>query len=130
MKKLLTSLALISSIAFFNTVSAQATANTNNLPADAVTVVIQLTPVAGSKPELAAVAMNDMRAMIRKQPGYLSEEFLQNVNPSNAPAHVHVIRWASLKFWENVFISPEFAKLNAAGSKHYTVTASGFKTLK
>lgn len=130
MKHLLTSLALISGFALTSPVLAQATSAAGGGSPDAVTVVIQITMVKDAKAEAAAAAMADMRAMVKKQPGFVSSEFLQNVNPANSPSHVHVVRWASLKYWESVFISPEFAKLNAAGSKQYTVTASAFKTVK
>jgi heme-degrading monooxygenase HmoA len=130
MKRFLASIALFSGLAIAPSAFAQAATPAGNLSPETVTVVIQIAHAPGSKPDAAAAAMNDMRAMIRKQPGFLSEEFLQNVNPANAPGHVHVIRWASLKYWEGVFASPEFAKLNAAGSKLYTVSASAFKTTK
>jgi heme-degrading monooxygenase HmoA len=130
MKNLLASLALVCGLAFAAAASAQATAPAGNLPPETVTVVIQISLAAGAKPDSANTAMADMRAMIKKQPGLLSEELLQNLNPANAPANVHVMRWASLKYWESVFTSPEFAKLNAAGAKNYTVSASAFKTLK
>jgi heme-degrading monooxygenase HmoA len=130
MKSIIASLVLATGFALTTIASAQSTAPAGNLSPETVTVVIQITMVPGSKPDAAATAMSDMRAMIKKQPGFLSEEFLQNVNPANAPANVHVMRWASLKYWESVFNSPEFAKLNAAGSKQYTVSASAFKTLK
>lgn len=128
MKQFLIRLAMISGFAMAAPALAQAPAPAGS--PEAVTVVIQITMAKGAKADAAATAMTDMRAMIKKQPGFLSEEFLQNVNTANAPANVHVMRWASLKYWESVFNSPEFAKLNAAGSKHYTVTASAFKTMK
>jgi hypothetical protein len=31
------------------------------------------------------VALNDIRALMREQPGYISEEFLQNLNAGNVP---------------------------------------------
>lgn len=128
MKHFFTSLALFSGIVLTTPVFAQATAGGG--ASDAVTVVIQITMAKDSKADAAVAAMTDMRAMVKKQPGFMSSEFLQNVNPANSPSYVHVVRWASLKYWESVFTSPEFAKLNAAGSKQYTVTASAFKTAK
>lgn len=109
--------------------TAQAQAKVAASP-DAVTVVIQVTPIVGSDKDAAMTAMNNMIAMIKKQPGFISDEFLQNHNPANTPSHVHVIRWATLKYWENVFVSPEFVKLNAANSKLFTVTASAFRPVK
>ena len=99
-------------------------------PSEAVTVVIQINLNPGSPPPSASGPMNDMRALIKKQPGYLGGESLQNNNPSNSPAFVHVTRWAALKYWENVYLSPEFSQLNAAGAKHYSVSISAFKALK
>ena len=128
MKHFFARLALISIVALAAPAFAQAPAPAGS--PEAVTVVIQITMAKGAKADAAVTAMTDMRALIKKQPGFLSEEFLQNVNPANAPANVHVMRWAALKYWEGVFNSPEFAKLNAQGSKQYTVTASAFKTLK
>jgi heme-degrading monooxygenase HmoA len=94
---------------------------------DAVTVVIQVSLLPGASQTQALASMQDMRAMVKKQPGLLSEEFLQNLNPANTPTNVHVTRWAAFKYWESVFTSAEFARLNAAGTKQYTVTASAFK---
>jgi heme-degrading monooxygenase HmoA len=111
------------------TLASPAMAQTAASP-DAVAVVIQITLLPGAKPEAAMAAMNNMRGFIAKQPGFLSGEFLQNTNAANSPAYVHVIRWASLKYWENVFAAPEFVKLNADNAKQFTVSASGFKTLK
>jgi heme-degrading monooxygenase HmoA len=130
MKNFIASLILIAAMPFTALVSAQTTPATAKTPVDAVTVVVQLTLLPGAKPEATAAAMNDMRAMIKKQPGFISEELLQNANPANAPQNVHVMRWASFKNWESVFNSPEFAKLNAANAKQYTVLASAFKTVK
>ena len=127
MKTLLASLLLVATSGL---VSAQTAASPASLPPDAVTVVIQIVVKPATKPEAVAAALSDMRNMIKKQPGYLSEEYLENVNPANSPTKVHVVRWASSKYWENVFTTPEFIKLNAAGSKLYTVSASAFKTAK
>lgn len=97
---------------------------------EAVTVVIQIAPIAGVSRDASNAAFKDMIAMIKKQPGFVSDEFLQNLNPANSPSHVHVIRWASLKYWENVFVAPEFVKLSAANSKLFSITASAFKPAK
>lgn len=128
MKQFLIRLAMISGFAMAAPALAQTPAPAGS--PEAVTVVIQITMAKGAKADAAATAMTEMRAMIKKQPGFLSEEFLQNLNAANAPTNVHVMRWASFKYWEGVFNSPEFAKLNAAGSKHFTVTANAFKTVK
>ena len=131
MTKTLTVLSLAFGILFSllqpTIVRAQPTAANSS---EAVTVVIQIAPAAGASRDAAASAMKDMIAMIKKQPGFVSDEFLQNLNPANAPSHVHVIRWVSLKYWENVFAAPEFAKLNATNSKLFSISASAFKAAK
>jgi heme-degrading monooxygenase HmoA len=91
-----------------------------------VTVVIEVTLASNTEPAAALVALTDMRAMLKKQPGYLSEEFLQNLNAANSPRYVHVSRWASMAYWAAAFRSPEFSKLNAHSNEHYTVAASAF----
>lgn len=106
---------------------AQVTAPPAHAIAGAVTVVvIAVTLVSNTEPAEALVALNDMRAMLRKQPGYLSEEFLQNLNVANAPRYVRVSRWVSMGYWAAVFGSPEFGKLNAHGNEHYTVIGRAF----
>jgi heme-degrading monooxygenase HmoA len=130
MKKLLSSLFVAFVCVSGSLIPSSFASAQNPVSAEAVTVVIQLSPVAGAKADAALAAMNEMRAFIKKQPGFLSSEFVQNINPANSPSHVHVVRWASLKNWEAVFASPEFAKLNASGTKLYTVNASAFKTIK
>ena len=111
-------------------ISALAVAPTSaqSVPASAgpVTVVVEVALEANTTPAEALVALNDMRAMMKRQPGYLSEEFLQNLNASNAPRYVHVSRWASMNYWAALFRTPEFSKLNAHGSEHYTISASAF----
>jgi heme-degrading monooxygenase HmoA len=91
-----------------------------------VTVVVEVALAANTAPSDALAAMNDMRALMKKQPGYLSEEFLQNLNASNAPRFVHVSRWASMTYWAALFAAPEFSKLSAHGNEHYTISASAF----
>ena len=91
-----------------------------------VTVVVEVALAPGSRPSDALAALGDMRAMMRRQPGHLSESLLQNLNPSNSPHYVHVSRWASMTHWSALFQAPEFGRLNAHGSEHYTVTTSAF----
>ena len=97
---------------------------------EALTIVIQINLHPGVDADAAVGAMNDMRALIRKQPGYLGGESLRNNTPGNAPAIIHVTRWAAIRFWEGVFLSPEFNQLNAAGVKKYSVTIGAFKQLE
>jgi heme-degrading monooxygenase HmoA len=130
MNRLLASLVLLSGIALTSLVFAQTPSPTAPVPSGAVTTVIQITPLPGAKPEALDVAMRDMLALIKKQPGFIADEFLKNLNPGNTPSHVHVIRWAALKNWEAVFISPEFTKLNSANAKQFTVSVNAFMTVK
>lgn len=99
-------------------------------PPDAVTVVIQLTLKPGKKREAANAVGRDIRALINRQPGLLSEEFLQNNNPSASPSYIHVTRWASFKDWESIFTSSELTKLQRAGANAYAITVSAFKAAK
>lgn len=97
---------------------------------EATTVVVQVSLSPGARPEAVAAAMNDMRALVRKQPGFLGEEFVQNINAANNPRYVHVVHWASMSYWEGVFTSPEFARISAAGAGQYTILASAFRPVK
>lgn len=89
-------------------------------------MVVEVALAANTAPSEALAALNDMRAMMKRQPGYLSEEFLQNLNGGNAPRYVHVSRWASMTYWAALFRTPEFSKLSAHGNEHYTLSASAF----
>jgi heme-degrading monooxygenase HmoA len=105
---------------------AQSPAQPETSSAGPVTVVIEVTLASDTEPSEALVALNDVRAMMRRQPGYLSEEFMQNLNTANSPRFVHVSRWALMEYWAAVFRSPEFGKLSAHGNEHYRVSASAF----
>jgi heme-degrading monooxygenase HmoA len=91
-----------------------------------VTVVVEVRLVSNAEPADALVALNDMRAMMKAQPGYVSEVFLQNLNPANAPRYVHVSQWVSMAHWAALFRAPAFAELNAHGQAHYAISASAF----
>ena len=131
MTKAITTLSLLFGVLVFLLSPTAAHAQTTTaIASDAITVVIQIVPIAGANQSATNTALKDMVALIKKQPGFLSDEFLLNLNPANTPSHVHVIRWASLKYWENVFIAPEFVKLNAANSKLFSISASAFKPAK
>lgn len=105
---------------------AQSPAQPGAASAGPVTVVVEVKFALNTEPSEALAALNDLRAMMKRQPGYLSEEFLQNLNTSNSPRYVHVSRWASMAYWSAPFRSLEFGKLSAHGNEHYTVTASAF----
>ena len=82
--------------------------------------------VANTTSSEALAALDDMRAMMKRQPGYLSEELLQNLNASKVSQYVHVSRWALMTYWAALFRTPEFSKLSAHGNEHYTLSASAF----
>jgi heme-degrading monooxygenase HmoA len=130
MKNILARIALLAVFAFANTAFAQAAVPKAATTADSVAVVIQISLNPGVNPETAMAAMNDMRAFVKKQPGYLSSEFMQNLNAANTPSYVNVVRWTSMKYWESVFNNPEFTKLNANNTKNFSFNASAFKTVK
>jgi heme-degrading monooxygenase HmoA len=89
-------------------------------------VVVEVALAANITPAEALAAMNGMREMMKRQPGYFSEEFLQNLNAGNVPRYVHVSRWASMTYWAAVFRTPEFSSLSAHGNEHHTISASAF----
>jgi heme-degrading monooxygenase HmoA len=105
---------------------APSSAQTDPASAGPVTVVVEVALAANTTPSEALAALNDMRAMMKRQPGYVSEEFLQNLNASNAPRYLHVSRWASMSYWAALFRTPEFSKLSAHGNEHYSISASAF----
>jgi heme-degrading monooxygenase HmoA len=105
---------------------APSSAQTGPASAGPVTVVVEVALAANATSAEALVAVNDMRAMMRRQPGYLSEELLQNLNASNVPRYVHVSRWASMTYWAALFQAPAFSQLNAHGNAHYTISVSAF----
>ena len=105
---------------------APSSAQSGPASAGPVTVVVEVALRANTAPSEALAALNDMRAMMKRQPGYLSEEFLQNLNAGNVPRFVHVSRWASMAYWAALFRTPEFSKLSAHGDEHYILSASAF----
>jgi heme-degrading monooxygenase HmoA len=107
--------------------SAPGSAQTAPASAGPVTVVVEVALAANTAPAEALVALNEMRAMMKRQPGYLSEEFLQNLNASNVPQYVQVSRWASMTYWAALFRTPEFSQLSAHGNQHYTISVGAFR---
>jgi heme-degrading monooxygenase HmoA len=105
---------------------APSAAQTDSAPAGPVTVVVEIALVANSTSAEALVALKEMRALMKRQPGYLSEELLQNLNANNAPRYVHVSRWAALPFWAALFRTPEFSQLSAHEQEHYRLSVSAF----
>lgn len=50
--------------------------------ASTVTVVLELTLKANNLPQQALMPLNDLRSLMRKQPGFLSDELLQTSMPA------------------------------------------------
>jgi heme-degrading monooxygenase HmoA len=126
MIKLFTRLSLAALLIIFGRAGAQTASQPTGAAAGTVTVVIEMNLTSPGEPEAALVALRDMRAMVRTQPGFLSDELLRNFNAANVPAYVHVSRWTTMAYWSTVFLSPTFSQLSAHGNQHYTVTASAF----
>jgi heme-degrading monooxygenase HmoA len=118
----------VAALALFVSASAiaQTSAYTEPVAAGPVTVVVEVALAVNATPAEALVALNDIRALMKKQPGYLSEEFLQNLNAGNVPRYVHVSRWASMTYWAALFRTPEFSKLSAHGNEHFTIAVNAF----
>lgn len=106
---------------------AQTSAYTEPVATGPVTVVMEVALAVNATPAEALVALNDIRALMKRQPGYLSEAFLQNLNASNVPRFVHVSRWASMTYWTALFRTPEFSKLSAHGNQHFTIAVKAFR---
>jgi heme-degrading monooxygenase HmoA len=106
--------------------TAPSAAQTDSASTSPVTVVVEIALAQNSTSAEALVALNEIRALMKRQPGYLSEELLQNLNANNAPRYVHVSRWAALPFWAALFRTPEFSQLSAHGQAHYRLSVSAF----
>jgi heme-degrading monooxygenase HmoA len=91
-----------------------------------VTVVVDVVLAPNSTADEALVALRDLRTMMRRQPGYLADDLLRNINPDTPPRFLHVSRWASMTYWALLFQSAEFGALQAHGNAHYTLSASAF----
>jgi len=95
---------------------------------EGITIVIPVNSVAGKGREEVKQAMAAMNEVIRKQPGLIDEQLLENKNPANKPNYVHVMRWRALKDWEAVFAKPEFQKAIAIHTSTITVDGAGLYT--
>lgn len=87
---------------------------------DGITIVIPINAI-GPSHEASVKAMKAIIAVVRKQPGLISETLMENKNPSNKPSHVHVTRWREQKNWEAMFANTEFQKVFQANSAYVTV---------
>lgn len=126
MSKLWIHLAVVAVLALAGPAIVQAPAQPAQTLSSEVTVVVEVRLAPNTEPEAARVAIDDMRRMMKKQPGYVSETFLQNLNAGSSPRYVHVSRWASMEYWSAIFRAPEFARLSAHGNEHFTITVSAF----
>lgn len=87
---------------------------------EGVTIVIPLNTHGVSR-EASIKAMQSIVSLVRKQPGLLDDQLLENKNQANQPSHVHVTRWREQKNWEAVFSNQEFLKALQAHSAQVTV---------
>lgn len=123
-KTLLTSLLWVGAACVANTTPAAAQATSASAGLIAVVVEVALEPDA-TEPE-ALAAIQAMRNLLRRQPGYVSETFFQNISGSHAPRYLHLSRWASMNHWAAVFRAPEFSALSAHGNEHYSISVNAF----
>jgi heme-degrading monooxygenase HmoA len=93
-----------------------------------VTVIVEIQIKPGSKPDEALVALSAISTIVKNMPGFMSDEVLQNINPANSPAFLHVMHWAAINYWADVFRTPEFQKLASHSNQHYTITASAYES--
>jgi len=107
-----------------------ASAQAQNKPAvpEGVTIVIPLAAAAGKSRDEVVKAMQNIVAVIRKQPGLIDEVLMENKNPANKPTHVHVTRWREMKNWEMVFANADFQKAMAANAGFFAVDGASIYT--
>jgi len=105
-----------------------AQAQNKPLTPEGVTIVIPLAAGAGKSRDEAVKAMQNIAAVIRKQPGLLDEVLMENKNANNKFSHVHVMRWRDMKNWESVFASAEFNKAMAANAGFFTLDGAAIYT--
>ena len=117
-------LALTAAIAMVFSAQAQ----TKPAAPEGVTIVIPLVAAAGKSRDDVLKAMQNIIAVIRKQPGLIDEVLMENKNPANKPTHVHVTRWREQKNWEAVFTNAEFQQAINANVAFFTVDAAGIYT--
>ena len=105
-----------------------AQAQTKPAAPEGLTIVIPLAAAAGKSRTDVLKAMQNVVAVIRKQPGLIDEVLLENKNPANKPSHVHVTRWREQKNWEAVFTNAEFQQAFNANLAFFTVDGAGIYT--
>ena len=106
------------------------TAQSQTQPAapEGVTIVIPLAAASGKSRADVVKAMQNIVAVIRKQPGLIDEVLMENKNPANKPTHVHVTRWREQKYWEAVFANAEFQQEMNANAAFFAVDGAGIYT--
>jgi len=87
-----------------------AQAQNKPLTPEGVTIVIPLAAGAGKSRDEAVKAMQNIAAVIRKQPGLLDEVLMENKNANNKFSHVHVMRWRDMKNWKAYLPAPSSTK--------------------
>lgn len=95
----------------------------------AITVVVEILVRPGSEPDEALVALSAISTMVKKRPGLINDEVLKNINQANSPAFIHVMHWAAISYWADVFGTSEFQKLASHSNQHYTITASAYEAV-
>lgn len=88
MPKLWVHLAVVVALAVAGPAIVQAPAQPAQNPAAGVTVVVEVQLAPNTEPEAARVAIDDMRGMMKKQPGYISETFRQGLVGAGRAVHV------------------------------------------
>jgi heme-degrading monooxygenase HmoA len=63
--------------------------------------------------------------VVQKEPGFLSQELLQNQSESG-PSHVHVMRWRTFSDWQRMQATPEFAQALQSFSGYFAFGSSSF----
>lgn len=74
--------------------------------------------------------MGAIRDYIRKQPGYIENELMENRNSGSKPDFVGVSRWKSFKDWEVLWLEPEFQTLVAAAGEVGDISPGTFAPMK
>ena len=95
----------------------------------AITVVVEILLQPGTEPDEALVALSAISTMVKKRPGFMNDEVMKNINQANSPAFIHIMHWAAISYWADVFTTPEFQKLVVHSDQHYTITASAFEAV-
>jgi quinol monooxygenase YgiN len=76
-----------------------------------VTIAMSITPAPNVRREDVGRALQDLVAVVRKQPGCLDQVVLQSVVPSHRPSHVYISRWRTLADWEAMLANAEVRKV-------------------